>query len=352
MPVFTIGFGGQPDVGFLQSLSQASQGDYSAANTTNVGDVYARIGRLLRGQYVLTLTAKQPADGKPAQLRIDAKAAGGQAEGTATFTRGSAPAVAPVATAAQPAPAATTTKSGSGGSSTLLIAIAVVVALALVGGGALLLLRRARAARAQREREREAGRQSDESVPVAAGTLLPSTRGAAAQGSGRLVERPAPGASGEARVFELGGGPAVIGSGRDATVRLEGEGVAPEHARIWLRDGRYLLHHTAGLRRRTLVGGAVADWVTLEPGDEVQIGAHRLVFEDAGTDPQPTARRDTQMGADVGGSRVDSFPRDSQASADSANGARAPSPAVVGCGTAAAGCAPPSQVTNHRFLQH
>ena len=82
------------------------------------------------------------------------------------------------------------------------------------------------------------------------------------------------------RVFELGGGPAVIGSSpRLATIVLNGGDVAPEHTRIWLRDGRYLLHHVGGMSRKTLVGGKEADWVVLEPGDELTIGPWRLVFD-------------------------------------------------------------------------
>jgi pSer/pThr/pTyr-binding forkhead associated (FHA) protein len=66
-----------------------------------------------------------------------------------------------------------------------------------------------------------------------------------------------------------------------STIVLDGDGIAPEHARIWLRQERYLLHHVGGLSRKTYVSGQEADWVVLEPGDEVTIGSHRLVFEDA-----------------------------------------------------------------------
>ena len=107
-------------------------------------------------------------------------------------------------------------------------------------------------------------------------------RGQVAQRIGlllQLVER-----TGDGRVFELGAGPAIVGSSpRTATIVLPQEGgVAPEHARIWLRDGQYLLHHTSGAHRRTLVGGHPADWVVLEPGDDVQFGSLRFVFEDDG----------------------------------------------------------------------
>jgi pSer/pThr/pTyr-binding forkhead associated (FHA) protein len=85
---------------------------------------------------------------------------------------------------------------------------------------------------------------------------------------------------GDQRAFTLGLEPAVIGaSSVTCTIVLDGEGIAPEHARIWQRGGRYLLHHVGGLSRKTYVSGQEADWVVLEPGDEVSIGRYRLVFE-------------------------------------------------------------------------
>jgi hypothetical protein len=81
--------------------------------------------------------------------------------------------------------------------------------------------------------------------------------------------------------WALGRGHAVIGSAPDlCSVVLDGEGVAPEHARIWFRRGRFLLHHVGGLSRKTYVSGSEVDWVVLEPGDEVSVGAHRLVFDE------------------------------------------------------------------------
>lgn len=86
---------------------------------------------------------------------------------------------------------------------------------------------------------------------------------------------------GAGREYHLGDEAAVIGaSSAVSTIVLDGDGIAPEHARIWLRQDRYLLHHVGGLSRKTYVSGQEADWVVLEPGDEVAIGRHRLVFED------------------------------------------------------------------------
>ncbi len=278
LPVFTIGFGDQPDVAYLQALSGATQGQYSAATAANVGDVYQRIAGLLRAQYVLSLDASRPADGSAGTLRIVADVGGAPAAATAPFTRGAAPA-APAAATATPPPAVAQASADGAAGGVLYVAIGALVAVLLVVLG-LLGLRRLRAVRRQRAVERHAGRQSDETIPFARPAEGAGVATAAApRGTGRLVERAADGAG---RVFELGAGPAIVGSSpRTATIVLPAEdGVAPEHARIWLRDGRYLLHHTSGAHRRTLVGGHPADWVVLEPGDDVQFGSLRFVFED------------------------------------------------------------------------
>jgi hypothetical protein len=103
---------------------------------------------------------------------------------------------------------------------------------------------------------------------------------------------------GDERAYELGSGPVIIGSSRmTANILLpDSPDVANEHARIWLRDGHYMLHHAGGPNRRTLVGGREADWVTLEPGDEIEVGRHRFLFDDpnyqrAEADQKEGARR-------------------------------------------------------------
>ena len=78
----------------------------------------------------------------------------------------------------------------------------------------------------------------------------------------------------DGREYAIGAEAAIIGSSPDACqVVLEGAGVAPEHARIWIRDGRCLLHHVGGMSRKTYVGSDEVEWVVLEPGDEVRIGS-------------------------------------------------------------------------------
>jgi predicted component of type VI protein secretion system len=60
----------------------------------------------------------------------------------------------------------------------------------------------------------------------------------------------------------------------------DGALIAPEHARIWLRGKRYVLHHTGGMSRKTYVAGHEADWVVLDSGDEITIGRYSFIFED------------------------------------------------------------------------
>jgi hypothetical protein len=95
-------------------------------------------------------------------------------------------------------------------------------------------------------------------------------------GTGRLIDTVSD------EVYALNGGPAIIGtSRRHATIVMPIDAdVAPEHARIWLRDGRYLLHHVGGMSRKTYVNNHEADWVVLESGDEIRLGRVRFTFEE------------------------------------------------------------------------
>ncbi|MDP9237340.1 MAG: FHA domain-containing protein, partial [Chloroflexota bacterium] len=166
------------------------------------------------------------------------------------------------------------------GGPTRLMVFGVVVLVAAVAAFAfwyIRLHRRRRLLRAQRAIvEPNARLAAEQGVPQRA----PDARAAEAPvRRGRLVE---PGVNGDAGSHELGDGPFAIGSSpRLCRIVLPAEaGVAPEHLRITLLNGTYRLHHVGGAGRRTLVGGRPADFVTLEPGDEIQVGSHRFVFEE------------------------------------------------------------------------
>ena len=80
--------------------------------------------------------------------------------------------------------------------------------------------------------------------------------------------------------FILTDRPVSLGAGPQCDVILEAQGddVAPLHARIWYREGRFMIHQVAD-RGKILIGGQPLAWGVLEDGDELAIGQHRLVFE-------------------------------------------------------------------------
>jgi len=78
--------------------------------------------------------------------------------------------------------------------------------------------------------------------------------------------------------FQVGRQPVTIGSGETCAIRLSATPeVAAEHARIWWRDGRLMLHYLATGQQPIVVGGKrIIDWVALQDGDEIRIGPYTL----------------------------------------------------------------------------
>ncbi len=77
--------------------------------------------------------------------------------------------------------------------------------------------------------------------------------------------------------FQVGRQPVTIGSGQNCAIGLPAApGVAAEHARIWWRDGRLMLHHLAPGQQTTAIGGRRVGWAVLDHGDEVCIGPYTL----------------------------------------------------------------------------
>ena len=70
--------------------------------------------------------------------------------------------------------------------------------------------------------------------------------------------------------------PVTIGSGEHCDFRLQaGPGVFAEHARLWWRDSRLMLHNLAP-GHATVVSGRDIMWTCLEDGDEAAIGPYLL----------------------------------------------------------------------------
>lgn len=93
----------------------------------------------------------------------------------------------------------------------------------------------------------------------------------------RLVIRDGPHAG---STFILTERPVSLGADPRCDVILEAQGddVAPLHARIWYRAGRFMFHQIAD-REKILVGAQPLAWGILEDGDELRISHHRLTFE-------------------------------------------------------------------------
>ena len=269
-PFFAIGVGEDINVPYLQDLANRTGGQFLAAPApADIPAVYDRIGIMLRSQYLVRMTLAAPADGGTSELTLTATAGGAYASGSARFTRPGAPST-PTPTP-RPTPQATASTGDGGGPSLMLFALAGALGVLLVGGGVLGTRRiRRRRLHATASGPTKASR-SYTPPPVATWT------GPAAP-SGRLtiVDGPDRGKS-----VPLGEDAVTLGSDADCKLSLaDPDGrVAGHHARIWLREGHFMLHHLAGGRYATVVGENSLKWAVLEDGDEIVIGPHRLRFE-------------------------------------------------------------------------
>lgn len=80
----------------------------------------------------------------------------------------------------------------------------------------------------------------------------------------------------EGRLFRVSEKPVTIGTSENCDIRLPAAaGIAEEHARLWWRDGRLMLHHIAP-DLVTHVGSRKILWTSLEDGDEAAIGPYTL----------------------------------------------------------------------------
>jgi uncharacterized protein YegL len=263
---YMVGVGPDIDRAFLEEIANRSGGRFfQASGASEVPQIYAALEELLRGQFVVTARSAAPPFGAARQLRVEIREAGGQgvAERQYTSKRPAAATTAPVATAAAATPGAVSTPAApveeavDGG---------VPVVPILAGGLAVAAL----AAYFWRQRS---PRVLNEAAPVRV-TRRDNTELPPAAGVLRVTSGPAAGAH-----FELAEAPATIGSGDGCVVRLPAaDGIAAEHARLWWRDGKPMLHHIAD-GYETRVNGRTIDWASLDVGYEVEIGSVVLSFE-------------------------------------------------------------------------
>ena len=270
VPFFAIGVGEDINVPYLQELAARSGGQFLAAPApADIPAVYDRIGIMLRSQYLVRVHFAAPADGGTTNLKLTVNAGGASASGSTSFTRPGAPSTAtstPVAT-----PEAAATASG-GGPNFALFAVIGIVGVLLAGGGVVGVRRiRGRGVPADSGSTKASRSYKPPSMATWTGPAAPS---------GRLTVVDGPD---KGKAVRLGEDAATLGSDSDCTLRLsDPDGrVAGHHARIWLREGHFMLHHLAGGRYSTVVGGKELKWAVLEDGDEIVIGPHRVRFDAA-----------------------------------------------------------------------
>jgi hypothetical protein len=82
----------------------------------------------------------------------------------------------------------------------------------------------------------------------------------------------------QGRTFDVGSEVVTIGSDPTCTICLSpSPDVAPHHARIWLRDGRHMLHHLAP-DHVTAIEGEPVVWASLTGDEEITIGRWTLLY--------------------------------------------------------------------------
>jgi len=93
----------------------------------------------------------------------------------------------------------------------------------------------------------------------------------------------------QGETFALGGNPVSLGSGSRCRIRLEeivdGAEIPAEYARVWIRDGKLMVHE---LRRLTAIGSVGGRWEILASGDMFSLGPYTFRFELSGEEAGPS----------------------------------------------------------------
>ena len=271
--VFVVGLGSQIDEGYLSELARAGNGQFLLAPLpSDLTQAYVSAGNILRQQYVLTLDASSlEFENENATLVIEVNLAGTLVAASAGVT---IPAVAiqpepPAATAPPPdepvaEPEVVPQSEGSSVSWALIFAVGAI--LVVGGAGVLVVRRRARPMIDDQMLERSERRSAEVSFPeIPRATDMTDARA--------WIQGP-----GDTRVA-VGETPVTIGYTADCTLVLPAGGGASEgRVRVWLRDGRYMLHNLSPRAGSVSVAGRSATWVVLDDGDEISIGGAHLVF--------------------------------------------------------------------------
>ena len=266
---YAIGVGDGFDRAYLEELADRSGGRaFFAAGAADVAAIYQALEERLRSQFVLEIESAAASEPRARAIAVAVTLADASGLVALSYASSRPPVPAPTAPAPTEAPPAATAVAPvaapaepKGGSSPWPAAMAAIAAIGTVLVGVALLL----AKRLRRTRFSDA--------------LPRSARGEVERrestGGALVVELPD-----GLTVTDLGPEPVTIGSGARCHVRLPAAAdVAAEHARLWIRDGRPLLHHIAR-GHHTWIGDRTVDWASLRDGDEVRIGPVSLRYQD------------------------------------------------------------------------
>lgn len=275
---YTIGVGSDADTAYLTQLANGSGGHFfPAAEGTDLPAISAAIQEQLRSYFVLTVRSTAEASGTERTIQVSIQSGGSQSSGSLAYTSlrpavavsTPEPPAAPIATA--PAVASPPKAAATQGDSNAWLPFVGAAAVGLIPIGALVLLLAA-------NRQRAGLRLRPEGPPVAFAGMAGMLTQSPANGRPAPVVNLTVSQRGEVRRFPLKG-TLRIGSAPDNEIVLgSGDGIAPYHARISIRDGRVVLHHLApGFE--TLMSGQSIDWASVEPGADVTIGSATLNVE-------------------------------------------------------------------------
>lgn len=275
----SIGLGDAIDQDYLSQLATLGRGQFKVAPTpSDLTTLYQTAAAVLRQQYVLTLDAGSldPNVANGGALRIQTTVGGEVLAGEATIALPPAVLVAtpaPNAATVAPAPDSVTPPESQSGNSLLLYALIAIAGSVVVAGGLLWRRRRRLAPVAQAaDAESQALERLDrETGPLSYPTIE------------RAVAHSAPGAWLEVspdNKVPLGDAPITVGFSSDCVVVLSnGSSGRTERARIWRRDGNYMLHNLSRAGGISIKGRDVT-WAILEDGDVIDIGGRKLLFRD------------------------------------------------------------------------
>lgn len=277
----SVGLGYAIDQDYLSQLATLGRGQFSVAPAPeDLTALYRTAADVLRQQYVLTLDAGSldPHVAHGGTLRIQTTAGGGVLAGEATIALPAAllaTPVIPVTPPQAPPPAPEATTASPGEDSLLPYALVAAAGAAAMAVGGTLVWRRRRlvpVAQAPDAETQGPERFDRDSRPVS----FPTIQRAVANGAPGAWLEVSPG-----NLVPLGDTPVTVGFGSDCMVMLGNEPSArTERARIWRREGNYMLHNLSRVGGVSISGRAVT-WAVLEDGDEIDIGGCKLLFRDA-----------------------------------------------------------------------